>query len=87
MYNTDIGFIGAMYNHGIFWPLFYFYVVYKLLFKYGKELPLYIKLFVFGTAINSILIFPWRQTEEFFLWSAILYIVSLYLTKHNKLIV
>lgn len=87
MYNTDIGFIGAMYNHGIFWPLFYFYVVYKLLFKYGKTLPLYIKLFIFGTAINSILIFPWRQTEELFLWSAILYIISLYLRKQNKYIV
>lgn len=82
IFPSDVGIIGAMYHHGFLWIVYYFYILYLLLIRYRHKLPLYIKLFVFGTSINSILVFPYRSTNEYFLWATILYLCSLYI--HGK---
>lgn len=81
LFSSDIGFIGEMYHYGLFWIAFYFYVVYFLLIKHKNRLPLYIKLFLFSTFINSIMIFPYRNVYEYFVWTSIMYICSLYINK------
>jgi len=83
LYPSDIGFIGEMFHYGLLWIVFYFYSVYTILVKYGRQLPLYIKLFVFGTFTNSIMIFPYRSHSEYFIWATMLYIASLYITQTN----
>lgn len=83
LHPSDIGFIGVMFHYGVFWVLFYFYTVYLIIVKYSKMLPLYIKLFVFGTFIDSIMVFPYRFTEEYFVWASMLYIASLYIVKYQ----
>ncbi len=83
LYPSDIGFIGEMFHHGVFWILFYFYTVYLIVVKYSRMLPLYIRLFVFGTFINSIMIFPYRSAKEYLVWASMLYIASLYIGRYQ----
>lgn len=84
LYTSDIGFIGEMYHYGFLWVLMYGYMLYLILWKYRKSLPLYIKMFVFGTSINSMMIFPYRMDMEFMVWSSVLYLASLYITHYQK---
>lgn len=83
LHPSDIGFIGAMFYHGVLWILFYFYTVYLIVVKYGRMLPLYIKLFVFGTFIDSIMIFPYLNAHEYLVWASMLYIASLYIGRYQ----
>lgn len=83
LHPSDIGFIGEMFHYGVLWILFYFYTVYLIIIKYGRMLPLYIKLFVFGTFIDSILIFPYRDAKEYLVWVSMLYIASLYIGRYQ----
>lgn len=78
LFTSDIGFVGELYHYGVLWIFFYFYALYCIIIKYRKLVPLYIRLFLFGTAINSIMIFPCRFPYEFFLWASVLYICSLH---------
>lgn len=83
-YTSDVGLIGEWYLFGIFWLVLYIYILYLLLKKYSNVLPLYIKLFVFCTSLVSIMIFPYRNPFEYFIWSALLYISSLYIDNKIK---
>lgn len=83
LHPSDIGFIGEIFYHGALWILFYFYTVYLIIIKYGRMLPLYIRLFVFGTFIDSIMIFPYRSAKEYLVWVSMLYIASLYIGKYQ----
>lgn len=87
LYSNDIGFIGEMFHYGLLWILFYFYTVYLIVLKYGRMLPLYIRLFVFGTSVNSILIFPYRAAGEYFVWASMLYIASLYIARYQTIVI
>lgn len=77
-YTSDVGLIGEWFLYGLLWLILYGYILFLVLKKYADQLPLYIKLFVFGTSLNSIMIFPYRYSYEFFIWTVVLYIVSLY---------
>lgn len=87
LYSNDIGFIGEMFHYGLLWILFYFYTVYLIVLKYGRMLPLYIRFFVFGTSVNSILIFPYRAAGEYFVWASMLYIASLYIARYQTIVI
>lgn len=84
LFTSDIGFIGQMYHYGVIWVLFYFYMLYILIIKYRKFIPLYIRLFLFGTTINSVMVFPCSSPYEFLIWSSIMYICSLYITNNMR---
>jgi len=84
---SDIGFIGEMYHYGFLWVLMYGYMLYLILWKYRKSLPPYIRMYVFGTSINSLFIFPYRVGMEFMVWSSVLYLASLYITHCQKLLI
>lgn len=83
LFTSDIGFVGQMYHYGVLWVLFYFYTLYVMLIRYRKAIPLYVKLFLFGTAINSIMAFPCSAPNEYFIWASIMYICSLYINRHG----
>lgn len=84
MYTRDIGIIGKMYHYGFLWVLMYGYMLYLILWKYRNLLPIYIKMYVFGTSVNSIFIFPHRVGMEFMIWPSVLYIASLYISHFQK---
>lgn len=84
MTSRDIGIIGEMYHYGFLWVLMYGYMLYLILWKYRKLLPLYIRMYVFGTSVNSLFIFPYRVGMEFMIWSSVLYIASLYIIHFQK---
>lgn len=85
LFLSDIGLIGEMYYYGIFWIMMYFLTIYMIMVKYRKSIPLYLKLFIFGTFINSILVFPYRSAYEYFIWISIIYICSLHISFKYKI--
>lgn len=86
-YTSDIGIIGEWFLYGLGWCILYLFTLYLLLIKYAKLLPLYVKLFVFGTSINAIMIFPYTSPYAYFVWISILYISSIYIAERKDLIV
>ena len=84
LFTSDIGLVGEWFLYGFLWVALYFYTLYLILFKYAKKIPMYIKLFVFGTSINSMFIFPYRSPYEYFIWVTILYVSSIYIDKSEK---
>lgn len=84
LYPSDIGLVGEVFHYGIFMALLYFSLLYSLLFKYRNSIPLYIRLVVLGTAMNSILVFPYRASHEYFFWAAILYIAGQHVLKSRQ---
>ena len=84
IYHTDVGIIGEWFLYGCLWVALYIYTLFLVLYKYSDAIPLYIKLFVFGTSINSIMIFPYRTMYEYYIWVMMLYITSLYVDKKRQ---
>lgn len=81
LYASDIGFIGELYHYGLIWVLAYFYMVYQIVYRYRREVPLYIKLYMIGTMINSSMIFPYHRFPTAFIWCSIYYIANLHIRK------
>lgn len=84
LFVSDIGFVGEMYYYGLLWILLYFFTIYMIIVKYRRSIPLYLKLFTFGTFINSILVFPYRSAYEYFIWISMIYICSLHISCRNR---
>lgn len=80
---SDIGIGGQWFLFGVLWVVIYIATLYKFFLKYRNHLPLYIKLFVFGTSVNSIMIFPYYNANSYILWAAVLYICDLHILKSN----
>lgn len=83
VYPSDIGVVGQWFYYGLFWVLTYVVLLYKILIKYVGSLPLYIKLFVFGTFVNCIMIMPYFNSFCYFVWAAVLYICDLHISKSS----
>lgn len=78
---SDIGFVGEAFYKGFFWIYVYFKMIYMLLLKYRKQVPLYVKAFVVATGVISMSIFPYSYPISLFVWSSMLYISSLYIKR------
>lgn len=79
---TDIGIVGQWFIFGLLWIIVYFYTLFRILIKERRFVPLYIKLFLLGTFINSFWIFPYRREYEFFIWTIVLYLASIYINNN-----
>lgn len=77
LYPSDIGFIGEWFHYGICWIIIYFTTIFILLIKYRKQIPFFIKIYIWEVAIMSILIFPYRFGYEYVIWAIVLYIASI----------
>lgn len=69
---SDVGFVGKLYEYGIFFVLQYFLFLWCVV-KERRTLPLLTKLFVCSTAIHSLFIFPYTSSLPSFLWSMAIY--------------
>lgn len=81
-YMSDIGFFGQAYYYGIIWVIVLYTLCYKILFK-SPMIPLYIKMFVLCWCITSPMIYPFTNKPTVFVWTCVLYIVSLYKNKER----
>lgn len=79
-YMSDIGFFGQAYYYGVIWVLVFYVLCYKILFK-SQSIPLYIKMFVLCWCITSPMIYPFTNKPTVFMWTCVLYIISLYKNK------
>lgn len=81
---TDIGIFGAWFFYGVFEVITYLLLVWNILVRKSSKLPLYIKLFVFGTFINCFMIFPYLKAYEYIVWAIVLYICDLHIVDNKK---
>lgn len=74
---TDVGFIGELFIYGICWVLLYFYQVWLVLIKYKNKTPMYLKLFVLATFLDSFMIFVYAYEFGMLVWTTVLYLLSI----------
>lgn len=80
-YTSDIGFVGQWFHYGLIYILIYLYLLYMLLIKYRKMLPVYIRLFVFSTFLTIAMIYPLTGPFNYIIWCFVLYISDLHINK------
>ena len=78
-YASDVGFVGKTWHYGIVYVIVCYYLLYILFFKYKRQIPLYIRLFVMYTAIMSPMIFPFYRNIYWLIWAMLLYICELHI--------
>lgn len=82
---NDIGIIGQIYPYGIIWLVVYFRLVYKILIKGKRNIPIYIRAYVFGLLCVCMMMTTYANSlDTTFLWCIILYILDLYITRSDK---
>lgn len=80
---SDVGFFGELFIYGACWVLLYFYQVWLVLVKYKDRVPLYLKLFVLATFLDSVMIFVYAYEFGMVLWAAVLYLISINIQKNG----
>ena len=85
LFVSDIGIVGQVFTHGIFWAIAYITALYKILWKYRKRTPLYIKLFVLSAFVHCLMVASYGGASTLFTWVLILYISSLHINSVNQL--
>lgn len=82
---NDIGIFGQLYTYGVIWLLVYFKLVYWILVKMKRRLPIYIRAYVLGMFCICFMMPSYAvNLEVTLLWCIILYIADLYLSKVDK---
>ena len=82
---NDIGILGQIYPYGIIWLIVYLRIVYCFLIKYKKNLPVYIRSYVFGLfCICTVMTSYANSLAMTLLWVAVLYIADLYIGKSDR---
>lgn len=74
LYTSDVGIIGQLFNYGIIRIVIFFVIVYRLLVRHASALPLYLKMFILCTFIDSILIFPFQSQSHALVWISVVYL-------------
>lgn len=80
-HTADIGFVGQWFYYGIIYILIYLYLLYMLLIKYRKMIPVYIKLFVLSTFLTIAMVYPMTGPFNYIIWCFLLYISDLHINK------
>lgn len=82
---NDIGIWGQIYPYGIIWLIVYLRIVYCFIIKYKKNLPAYIRSYVFGLfCICTVMSSYANSLDMTLLWVAVLYIADLYIGKSDR---
>lgn len=80
-YISDVGFIGQIYQKGLFYVWTTYWMFYKLYFRLKMKTPLYIKMMVLFCVPMTPMIFPTINPMHSFVWMMMLYIVDLHVNK------
>ena len=83
---SDIGMIGQLYQYGFIWVMVFYYTVYNFFTEYRHFVPNYIILYVFCMLLLSLTYAPYYSGMGPLLWCIILYISSLYIKSHNRIV-
>lgn len=76
-YTVDVGIIGEFFHYGILPILVYSYIVYLMLKKYSRFIPLHLKLFILCIFIDTVLIHPFQNQSHAFVWISVIYMAEL----------
>lgn len=84
LFVSDIGIVGQIFTHGIFWGIAYFTALYKILWKYRKAVPLYIKLFVLSAFVHCSMVASYGGPATMLTWLSVLYISTIHIEKDKR---
>ena len=80
-YIGDVGFIGQIYQKGLFYVLTAYWLFYKIYFRFKKQLPLYVKMMVLFCVPMTPMIFAMYSPLYYCVWVMMIYIVDLHVNK------
>lgn len=80
-YISDVGFIGQIYQKGLFYVLTTYWLFYKIFFRFKKQLPLYVKMMVLFCVPITPMIFAMYSPLYYCVWVMMIYIVDLHVNK------
>ena len=80
-YISDVGFIGQIYQKGLFYVLTTYWLFYKIYFRFKKQLPLYVKMMVLFCVPMTPMIFAMYSPLYYCVWIMMIYIVDLHVNK------
>lgn len=84
LYRADVGIVGAMNAYGIVSVLVLVAVYVVLLVKYGKKLPIHIKMYIVAAIVNLPLVTVYTQRANWFVFMAfMLYLSDLGIAKYE----
>ena len=84
LYRADVGIVGAMNAYGIVTVLVLVAVYVVLLVKYGKKLPIHIKMYIVAAIVNLPLVTVYTQRANWFVFMAfMLYLSDLGIAKYE----
>lgn len=78
---SDVGFIGQIYQKGLFYVLTTYWLFYKIYFRFKKQLPLYVKMMVLFCVPMTPMIFAMYSPLYYCVWVMMIYIVDLHVNK------
>lgn len=81
---SDVGFIGIMWVHGLFYVFLCFDLLMHLFWDRRRCVPLYIRLFVIFASITLTMIFPMISYVQRVMWCFLLYICDIYINSSKK---
>ena len=84
LFVSDIGVVGQVFTHGIFWEIAYISALYKMFWKYRKCIPLYIKLFALSGLVHCAMVAPYGGASTLFIWLSVLYICFLNVNNYRQ---
>ena len=84
LYVADIGVVGQVFTHGIFWEIAYLSALYKMFWKYRKSIPLYIKLFALSGFVHCAMVASYGGASTLFTWLSVLYICFLNINNYRQ---
>ena len=80
-FTDDVGFVGKMWQYGLFYVIICYYLLYIIFFRYKHIIPYYIRLFVLFTVFMSPMIYPFQSVETNLIWAMLLYVCDLHIRK------
>lgn len=81
---NDIGILGQLYTYGVIWVFVYFKLVYWLLVKMKRKIPIYLRAYILGMLCICYMMPSYAINLEItLLWCIILYIADLYISKSD----
>lgn len=82
---NDIGVFGQIFPYGIIWFVVYIRMVYWVLIKQRKRIPVYIRSYIFGLFCICMVMTTYATLDTVLLFCILMYISDLYINRENNI--
>lgn len=81
IFTSDVGFIGQIFERGFIYVCICYCMFVRVFFKFKRQVPTYVRMFVLYTGMMSVMIFPCITAAQNIVWVMLLYVCDLHINK------